>query len=87
MPLKLTNVTLHDFTKGLLLSSIPKTFRDAIEIARFCEFEYIWINSLCIIQDSKEDWEIESAVMGQVYKNSFCNISASSAINSTKGFS
>jgi hypothetical protein len=38
---------------------------------------YLWIDSLCILQDSKEDWQAESLAIYLVYKNSFCNIAAS----------
>jgi hypothetical protein len=37
---------------------------------------YIWIDSLCIIQDKVEDWQIEAAKMGSIYRHSFCNIAA-----------
>ncbi|KAJ9131787.1 hypothetical protein NKR23_g11558 [Pleurostoma richardsiae] len=37
---------------------------------------YIWIDSLCIIQDSEEDWLAESVTMADVYSRSFCNICA-----------
>jgi len=37
---------------------------------------YVWIDSLCIIQDKVEDWQIEAAKMGAIYCHSFCNIAA-----------
>jgi len=46
---------------------------------------YIWIDSLCILQDSQRDWLYQSAQMDQVYNNSLCNISATAASNSSKG--
>ena len=58
------------------LQLLPKTFRDAIAICRTLNLEYLWIDSLCIIQDSVEDWQAESKHMGKVYKYGLINIAA-----------
>ncbi|KAK4640932.1 hypothetical protein QC761_608050 [Podospora bellae-mahoneyi] len=55
---------------------LSKVFQDAIVYTRRLGVEYIWIDSLCIIQDSKEDWEAESATMAEIYSRSYCNLSA-----------
>jgi hypothetical protein len=49
------------------------------------DVKYIWIDSLCIIQDSDKDWLEQSQQMHQIYGNSFCNIAATSARNGTEG--
>jgi hypothetical protein len=61
------------------------TFQDTIDMARRLGIEYVWIDSLCIIQDSRSDWQRESALMGSVYQNSWCNISATGFPNGEKG--
>ncbi|KAI0378877.1 heterokaryon incompatibility protein-domain-containing protein [Hypomontagnella monticulosa] len=58
------------------LEELSETFRDAVHCTRVLGVEYIWIDSLCIIQDSKDDWRAEAATMAYVYTNSYCNISA-----------
>ena len=84
--LKLESDTLETFKKGLKLRELPQTFRDAIEFAaRLHKIWYIWIDSLCIIQDSDNDWLKESALMHQVYSESYLNISATAAENSDEG--
>lgn len=40
---------------------------------------YIWIDALCITQDSSEDWEAEAPTMRDVYANSACNVCASTS--------
>ena len=40
---------------------------------------------MCIFQDSRTDWEKESAMMGEVYRNSACNIGATGSLNSDGG--
>ncbi|KAI1136639.1 HET-domain-containing protein [Hypoxylon sp. FL0543] len=52
---------------------LPKTFRDAIYIAHRFGIRYLWIDRLCIYQDSAEDWRKEAGTMQSVYRNaSFC---------------
>ncbi|KAF1964876.1 HET-domain-containing protein, partial [Bimuria novae-zelandiae CBS 107.79] len=58
---------------------LSKTFREAIHVTRKLGLRYIWIDSLCIIQDSKSDWEAEAATMCDVYRNAVVTIAAASA--------
>ncbi|KAI9157875.1 Cellobiose dehydrogenase-like protein [Paramyrothecium foliicola] len=60
-------------------------FRDAIELCRKVECFYLWIDSLCIIQEDDEDWSSESRKMTQIYCNAYFNIAATAAPNSSGG--
>lgn len=87
--IKTLTTTTDNITKrmqGIVLSEMPKSFRDAVVVTRRLGIQYLWIDSLCILQDSATDWENESAKMAEVYKNSVLTISASSATNSHVGF-
>jgi len=84
-PLVTTTATLADHMKGIPVKNMPQTFRDALVIARELGLEYLWIDSLCILQDSREDWEKESARMGSVYGNAFLTISAGASDDSEQG--
>lgn len=64
------------FKKGVSVSSLAPNFRDAIFVARQLGFRYIWIDSLCIIQGSAEDWRREAPTMNRVYRNAFLTIGA-----------
>jgi hypothetical protein len=64
---------------------IPKSFQDAITFVRGLGLHYLWIDSLCIVQDDKNDWEKESAKMASIYKNSLLTIAAAKSIDSTGG--
>ncbi|PQE13923.1 hypothetical protein CJF30_00006722 [Rutstroemia sp. NJR-2017a BBW] len=55
-----------------------RTFQDAIVVARELRLRYLWIDSLCIVQDDKDDWKAESAIMGDVYYKSFVTLFAHS---------
>ena len=65
--------------------AISKTFKEAMKVARYLGFNHIWIDSLCIIQDSTDDWRQESALMSKVYGNSSLNISAAGAEDGSIG--
>lgn len=67
------------------LSELPQTFVDAILLTRNLGFEYLWIDSLCIIQDDNGDWIRESARMAEIYQGAILTISADGAWNSHEG--
>ena len=55
-------------------------FREAVLITRQLGIQYLWIDSLCIIQGCKADWEQQSRQMGQVYSSAIINIANNSPI-------
>jgi hypothetical protein len=83
--LRLTSENYDELKVQIPFEKLTKTFQDAIAITRFNKIEYLWIDSLCIIQDSRQDWEKESSLMKDIYSNTFCNIAASHANNGEKG--
>ena len=64
---------------------LPKTFQEVIHFVRSTEIQYIWIDSLCIIQDSMPDWQTQSSQMSKIYTRAICNIAASASSNGTQG--
>lgn len=72
--------------KGFLVTELPQTFRDAIEVVRGLNLKYLWIDSLCIIQGEGGDWEEESKKMEDVYTSAYCTIAVTSASDSDAGF-
>ncbi|TEY55065.1 hypothetical protein BOTCAL_0233g00080 [Botryotinia calthae] len=81
----LTTSNLQSFQKEIRMTSLPANFRDAILITRALGFQFLWIDSLCIIQDSKYDWAIESKKMGETYRNSALTIGAAAAHKAADG--
>ena len=82
---KLTKNSIISKQSVIALSTLPKTLRDAISITRTLQIPYLWIDALCIVQDSKDDWEKEAAVMGEVYSNATVTIAAAGATKSSEG--
>ena len=83
--LRLTSLTHDRLQQGFVLAELPPTFRDAIMVTRALGVNFLWIDALCIIQDSIVDWQHEATMMSQVYSKSICNISALDAKDSTGG--
>ncbi|CAF3443463.1 unnamed protein product [Fusarium graminearum] len=71
--------------EGLNWENLPKTFQDAFEIASWLGLDWVWIDSMCIIQDSQSDWKAEASVMDKVYMNAKVNISADKGQDSRSG--
>lgn len=70
---------------GIQLDALPATFRDAVRVTQFLGLQYLWIDSLCIVQDSADDWNFESLTMADVYRGSYLNIAASASSDASQG--
>jgi hypothetical protein len=80
-----TFATLDERLNKITMESLPRTFQNLVSIARQLSIRYVWIDSLCIIQDSVSDWSTESAKMGEYYMNSYFTVAAVSASDSSRG--
>ncbi|KAH7310136.1 heterokaryon incompatibility protein-domain-containing protein [Rhexocercosporidium sp. MPI-PUGE-AT-0058] len=77
--LKLLTSNIELLRQGLPDEELPGTFRDAIRVTRVFGVRYLWIDSLCIVQDSVDDWRVESLEMNRVYGNCLLNIAGTAA--------
>jgi hypothetical protein len=84
-PLVTTTVTLEDRQTVIQFNELSKTFKDAVNVTRRLGIRYLWIDSLCIIQDSKEDWAREASRMSDVYNNATVTISVDAAASPSDG--
>lgn len=86
--------SINKIKEGIEDTDLPKTFQDAVTITRKLRVKYLWIDSLCVLQkkdededsESKEDWDRESKLMGQVYSSAYFTIAASCAEHRFHGF-
>lgn len=85
IPVLLTTETIADFQKALPLPDLSQNFRDAIKITQRLGIRFLWIDSLCILQNSKSDWQFESRQMGRIYRDSTLTIYAAASDRSTAG--
>lgn len=84
-PLTTVKDNLDALTREIPVASLPRTFCDAIAITKQLGIPYIWIDSLCIIQDDDDDWCMEAMLMKNTYSCSAITIGASDARNSLQG--
>ena len=81
-----TDENIKTRLKTFSFSELPKTFQDAVQVTRELDVQYLWIDSLCIIQENKKDWKHEAKRMEGVFASAYCTIAATSAVDSNAGF-
>lgn len=82
----LKNSSHEQLRRGLDLARLPNTLRDAMEVTARLGFRYIWIDALCIIQDSPDDLAAELPQMASIYRQGALTIIVASATSADKGF-
>jgi hypothetical protein len=85
VPLQLSRATLKAFQQNISWDKLPRTFQDAIEVTSGLGLRFLWVDSLCIVQDDADDWRHESGLMAAVYSRAYITLAASQAANSTLG--
>ncbi|KAI1862475.1 hypothetical protein JX265_009189 [Neoarthrinium moseri] len=78
--------TLPALRKGVKVSQLPVTIKDAIKVSISLGIDLIWIDAMCIIQDDRADWKTEALKMATVYSNSLVTVIASEAKSCDQGF-
>jgi hypothetical protein len=76
---RLLRGNILELQRGISMDSLPKVFRDAMEICPRLGIHYLWIDALCLIQDDAADCEKEIANMGNIYTNAYINLGATGA--------
>ncbi|KAF4627985.1 hypothetical protein G7Y89_g10167 [Cudoniella acicularis] len=74
-----------DLQQGIPVQDFPPTLRDAVLVTRRLGLQYLWIDALCIQQDSKEDWAREAAKMREVYSGAVLTITAANSPSTISG--
>jgi len=82
---KLGDDTHNVLSEGMPLECFPKTFQDAARLTINLGENHIWIDALCIFQDSEADWTEEGARMCETYSHSVVNIMAADSSNGDGG--
>ena len=85
-PLRLLRDNLAKFEKCIEFAGLPRTFQDAITVTRSLGLRYLWVDSLCIIQDSLSDWEKQCMEMARIYRDSYVTLAGPAASGCETGF-
>lgn len=81
----LQSETLAKFEQGISFEKLPKTIQQAVEVTYALGQRYLWIDCLCIIQNSESDCALQSRQMCSIYEHAVCTIAAESARNIDQG--
>ena len=83
---KLLKSRVEGYKKQIPISELPATITDAIRVSKKIGLKYLWIDSLCIIQDDEEDRFEQINQMRNIYNFAFATIAVGTASSVTQGF-
>ena len=83
--IRTTNSSLEEHIRYINFNNLSKTIQDAIYLTRNLGIQYLWVDSLCIIQYDERDWLEEARKMAYIYERAYCTIAATSASDGTEG--
>ena len=83
--LQLTESTLAQLCTLQPLSLLPLTVRDALAVVARLGLSYLWVDRLCVVQDSPPDQRDETSKSRQVFRNAYISIAASGTTSTFSG--
>lgn len=84
--IKTTSTNFSTGERMVQISDLPQTIMDAILVASNLKIGYLWVDSLCILQDDTRDMQKELASMAKMYEHSLVTLVAASASTVLEGF-
>jgi hypothetical protein len=83
----LANVMQHRLHGGLdrVFHDLPKVIQDSIDLVRRIGLQYLWIDALCIVQDSEQSWNLNAYNMDLIYGNAAFTICAADGSDASTG--
>ena len=82
----LTRSNMSTYQTELDLETVPQAIRDAISVTKALGIPYLWVDSLCILQDSVNDKTTEISAMDKVYRGAIITLVAASSKSAAQGF-
>jgi hypothetical protein len=83
----LENVMKHRTPGGLeiIVHKLPQAIQDAITLVPTLGLRYLWVDSLCIVQDSARSWKLNAFNMDLIYGHATLTICGADGENATEG--
>ncbi|KAI9711707.1 MAG: hypothetical protein M1820_001851 [Bogoriella megaspora] len=78
-PLITTSENVASHLQGIPETRLQREYQEAIVLCRELGVRYLWIDSLCIVQDDENEWAQEAAGMASTYENAFITLAAASS--------
>jgi hypothetical protein len=64
---------------------IPETIRDTVRLARALECKYVWVDSLCIVQDDEENKKEQLNALAAIYAAAYLTVVADTGFDANGG--
>ncbi|KIN02971.1 hypothetical protein OIDMADRAFT_120324 [Oidiodendron maius Zn] len=77
---------IRDRMRNIDLRTVSIVVQEAVTVCRTFQIRYLWVDALCIIQDSNQDWEQESATMGDIFREAHFTIGVASSDSCEESF-
>ncbi|KAF6788488.1 hypothetical protein CSOJ01_14984 [Colletotrichum sojae] len=71
---------------GLQFTELTTSIQEAVKVTRALGLKYLWVDALCIIQRTGSDWDVQCAIMDQIYRNAHITICALGSASCRQGF-
>lgn len=84
--LKTRKTSVDSFLKAVDFDCMPPAIQDAVSVCRTLSIRYLWVDTLCIIQDDQHDWKREPENMGSVFQNAYVTICALASSSCQQSF-
>ncbi|CAG9987550.1 unnamed protein product [Clonostachys byssicola] len=82
---RLIHSTSKQFLSSQPLSILPSSYRDAFTLVQRMGLQYLWVDRLCVLQDSKSDLAAHENARKDIYVNSFLGIGAAGSSSPASG--
>lgn len=82
-----TSLNLGIYQREIPLQRLPWSFREAISVAHVLGFRWLWIDALCILQDSEDDKASQINAMDRMFRSSVLILYAIAGDNADAGLS
>ncbi|KAH6607319.1 hypothetical protein Trco_003632 [Trichoderma cornu-damae] len=83
---KLLTSNMDDWKEGLAISRLPRALQDAIRVCHLNDVHFLWVDALCILQDSERDRREQSPLTGHYFRDSILTIVPASAASPDEAF-
>lgn len=83
---RLVRTNVRDWFGGICLDHLPQAIKDAAQVAYANKVHYLWIESLCILQDHEGDRLQQKPCVGAYFRDSVITIVAASSTSPNDSF-
>jgi hypothetical protein len=84
---KMANIQSRRKSGGLasVIGALPKALQQGIRLVHALGIRYIWIDALCIVQDSSHSWNLNARAMHLIYGNAIFTLCAADGLDARTG--